>query len=49
MYQGVYKSVLIAYSGCNVEAYVHDVVVKTWEGEGLISNLAETFDNLRNF
>jgi hypothetical protein len=32
-----------------VEAYVDDVVVKTWEEEGLISDLAETFDNLRKF
>jgi hypothetical protein len=32
----------------NVEEYVDDVVVKTQE-EGLISNLAETFDNLRKF
>jgi hypothetical protein len=30
-----------------VEAYVDNVVVKTREEEGLISNLAETFDNLR--
>jgi hypothetical protein len=34
--------------GHNVEAYVHDVVVKTQE-EGLISDLAETFNNLRQF
>jgi hypothetical protein len=32
-----------------VEAYVGDVVVKTREEEGLISDLAETFDNLRKF
>jgi hypothetical protein len=32
-----------------VEAYVDDVVVKTQEDVGLISNLAETFDNLRKF
>jgi hypothetical protein len=32
-----------------VEAFVDDMVVKTWEEEGLISNLAETFDNLRKF
>jgi hypothetical protein len=25
------------------------VVIKTWEDEGLISNLVETFDNLRKF
>jgi hypothetical protein len=34
---------------CNVEVYIDDVVVKTQEGEGLISDLAETFDNLRKF
>jgi hypothetical protein len=32
----------------NAEAYVDDVVVKTRE-EGLISDLAVTFDNLRRF
>jgi hypothetical protein len=32
-----------------VEVYVDDVVVKTREEEGLISDLAETFDNLRKF
>jgi hypothetical protein len=29
--------------------YIDNVVVKTWEEEGLISDLAETFDNLRKF
>jgi hypothetical protein len=29
--------------------YVDDMVVKTQEDEGLISDLAETFDNLRKF
>jgi hypothetical protein len=33
--------------GRNTEAYVDDVVVKTREDEGLISDLAETFNNLR--
>jgi hypothetical protein len=32
-----------------MEAYVDDVVVKTREEEGLISDLAETFDKLRKF
>jgi hypothetical protein len=35
--------------GCNTEAYVDDVVIKTQEEEELISDLAETFDNLRKF
>jgi hypothetical protein len=29
--------------------YVDDVVVKTQEEEGLVSDLAETFSNLRKF
>jgi hypothetical protein len=33
----------------NAEAYVDDVIIKTREDEGLISDLAETFDNLRKF
>jgi hypothetical protein len=40
---------LYSQLGRNAEAYVDDVVVKTWEEEGLISDLAETFDNLRKF
>jgi hypothetical protein len=35
--------------GCNTKAYMDDVVRKTQEDKGLISNLAETFDNLRKF
>jgi hypothetical protein len=35
--------------GCNAKAYVDDVVIKTREDEGLISDLAETFENLRKF
>jgi hypothetical protein len=35
--------------GHNAEAYIDYVVVKTQEDEGLISDLAETFDNLRKF
>jgi hypothetical protein len=35
--------------GRNVEAYVDNVVVKTQESKGLISILAETFNNFRKF
>jgi hypothetical protein len=35
--------------GRNAKAYVHDVVVKKQEDEGFISDLAETFGNLRKF
>jgi hypothetical protein len=31
----------------NTEAYIDNVVIKMWEDERLISDLAETFDNLR--
>jgi hypothetical protein len=40
---------LHSYLGRNAEAYVDDVVVKTREDEGLISDLAEIFNNLRKF
>jgi hypothetical protein len=33
----------------NVEEYIDDVVVKTREDKGLISDLVETFNNLRKF
>jgi hypothetical protein len=36
-------------TGRNVEAYIDDVVIKTHKKERLISNLAETFDNLSKF
>jgi hypothetical protein len=38
---------LYSQLGRNAEVYVHDMVVKTWEEEGLVSDLVETFDNLR--
>src|SRR5438105_1682388 len=33
----------------NVEAYVDDVIIKSWVKEDLISDLSETFTNLRRF
>src|SRR5438128_2881903 len=33
----------------NVEAYVDDVIIKSWVKEDLISDLSETFTNLRHF
>ena len=33
--------------GHNVEAYIDDIVVKTWCKDSLIQDLHETFDNLR--
>jgi hypothetical protein len=48
-YQRDIQQCLHSQRGHNVEAYMGDVVVKTREEEGLISDLAETFDNLRKF
>jgi hypothetical protein len=48
-YQRGKQRCLHSQFGCNAEAYVDDVVVKTREDEGLISDRAETFDNLRKF
>lgn len=33
----------------NAEAYVNDIVVKSRQGSSLLSNLVQTFKNLRNF
>jgi hypothetical protein len=46
-YQRGIQQCLHSQLGFNTEAYVDDMVVKAWEDEGHISDLAETFDNLR--
>jgi hypothetical protein len=48
-YQQGIQRCLHSQIGHNVEAYVDDTVVKPQKEEGLISDLAETFDNLRKF
>jgi hypothetical protein len=48
-YQRGIQRCLYSQLGCNTEAYVDDMGVKTREEEGLISDLVETFDNLRKF
>jgi hypothetical protein len=48
-YQQRIQRCLHSQLGHNTEAYVDDVVVKTRKDEGLISDLVETFDNLRKF
>jgi hypothetical protein len=48
-YQRGIRRCLHSQLGRNAEAYVEDMVIKTQEDEGLISDLAETFDNLRIF
>ena len=35
--------------GCNVEAYIDDVVVKTKTTDNLIADLEETFTNLNKY
>jgi hypothetical protein len=49
MYQRGIQKCLDNEFGHNAEAYVDDVVVKTWEDEGLISDLAKNFNNQRKF
>jgi hypothetical protein len=48
-YQQGIQWCLYSQHGRNAEAYIDDMVVKTREDEGLISDLAKTFDNLRKF
>jgi hypothetical protein len=49
MYQNAIQKCLASQIGKNVKAYVHDVVVKTTKEDQLISDLTETFANLREF
>lgn len=46
-YQRCVQNCLHNQSGCNVHAYVDDIVVKSRKEETLIDDLKETFDNLR--
>jgi hypothetical protein len=48
-YQRGIQRCLHSQLGRNAEVYVDDVVIKTREDEGLISDLVETLDNLRKF
>jgi hypothetical protein len=48
-YQRGIQRCLHSHLGCNAEAYIDDVVVKTREDEGLIYDPAETFNSLRKF
>jgi hypothetical protein len=48
-YQRGIQRCLHSQLGHNAEAYVDDMVIKTLKDEGLISDLVETFDNLRKF
>jgi hypothetical protein len=48
-YHKAIQKCLASQIGKNIEAYVDDVVVKTTEEDKLITDLAETFSNLREF
>jgi hypothetical protein len=48
-YQWGVQRYLHSQLGRNTEAYIDVMVIKTQEDEGLIFDLAETFDNLRKF
>jgi hypothetical protein len=48
-YQKAIEKCLISQIGKNVESYLDDVVVKTAEEDQLITDLTETFTNLREF
>jgi hypothetical protein len=49
MYQRGIQRCLHTQHGRNAEAYVDDMVINTQEDERLISDLPETFDNMRKF
>jgi hypothetical protein len=49
MYQRDIQRCLHTQHGRNAEAYVDDMVINTQEDERLISDLPETFDNMRKF
>jgi hypothetical protein len=48
-YQRGIQRCLHSQLGCNTEAYIDDVVVRTQEDEVLISDQAKIFNNLRKF
>ena len=48
-YQRCIQSCLHEQIGRNVHAYVDDIVIKSQVGQDLISDLEETFTNLRRY
>lgn len=48
-YQRAIQACLSEQIGCNEEAYVDDVVVKTKDPFALIDDLNKTFENLKKF
>jgi hypothetical protein len=48
-YQRMMQNCLGSQIGCNIQVYIDDVVITTRKEESLISDLAETFDNLSKY
>jgi hypothetical protein len=48
-YQRMMQNCLGSQVGCNIQVYIDDVVITTRKEESLISDLAETFDNLNRY
>jgi hypothetical protein len=48
-YQRMMQNCLESQIGCNIQVYINNVVITTKKEESLISNLAETFDNLNRY
>jgi hypothetical protein len=48
-YQRMMQSCLGSQIGCNIQVYIDDIVITTREEKSLISDLAETFDNLSKY
>jgi hypothetical protein len=48
-YQRMMQNCLESQIGQNIQVYIDDMVITTRKEESLISNLAETFDNLNRY
>ena len=48
-YQRAIHMCLDQQIGCNVEAYINDVVIKSKTVDDLIAHLEETFTNLKRY
>jgi hypothetical protein len=48
-YQRMMQNCLRSQIGRNIQVYIDDVVITTRKDESLISDLAETFDNLNRY
>jgi hypothetical protein len=48
-YQKCVHTILESQIGRNIEAYIDDIVVKSWKRGDLLSDLIETFGNLQKF